>query len=103
MQKNMKMEQLEYFSVPHYIINIWKEHYSDFLLPVQEKAVREFNLLQPAQYPLYQNSTLHQKKLKNLLVVSPSSSGKTLVGEMAALQEISLQKKVLYLVPLRIL
>ena len=103
MQKNMKMEQLEYFGVPHYIINIWKEHYSDFLLPVQEKAVREFNLLQPAQYPLYQNSTLHQKKLKNLLVVSPSSSGKTLVGEMAALQEISLQKKVLYLVPLRIL
>lgn len=99
----MKMEQLEYFGIPHYIINIWKEHYSDFLLPIQEKAVREFNLLQPAQYPLYQNSSLHQKKLRNLLVVSPSSSGKTLAAEMAALQEIYTQKKVIYLVPLRVL
>ena len=103
MQKNMKIEQLEYFGIPHYIINIWKEHYSDFLLPVQKKAVKEFNLLQPAQYPVYQNPTLQKKELKNLLVVSPSSSGKTLIGEMAALQEISFQKKVLYLVPLRIL
>ncbi len=103
MQKNMKMEQLEYFGIPYYIINIWKKHYSEFLLPVQEKAIREFNLLQSAQYPLYQNSALHQKKSKNLLVVSPSSSGKTLVAEMAALQEISFQKKVIYLVPLRIL
>ena len=103
MQKNMKMEQLEYFGIPHYIINIWKEHYSNSLLPVQEKSVKEFDLLQPAQYPLYQNPVRYHKKSKNLLVVSPSSSGKTLIGEMAALQEIFFQKKVIYLVPLRIL
>ncbi len=99
----MKMEQLEYFGIPHYIINIWKGHYSDFLLPVQEKAVREYGLLQPDKYSLYPDTAHYQKKFRNLLIASPSSSGKTLAAEMAALQEIYCQKKVIYLVPLRIL
>lgn len=99
----MKMEQLEYFGIPHYIINIWKEHYSDFLLPVQEKAVREFGLLQPDKYSLYLDTYHHQNMFKNLVIASPSSSGKTLAAEMATLQEIYGQKKVIYLVPLRIL
>jgi len=95
------MEQLEYFGIPGYIIRIWKKHYSDTLLPVQEKAVRQFNILQDnharASYAQYQGIA------GALLVISPSSSGKTLVGEMAAIQEISLRKKVIFLVPLRIL
>ncbi len=95
------MEQLEYFGIPAYIIRIWKKHYSDTLLPVQEKAVRQFNILQDnharASYAQYQGIA------GALLVISPSSSGKTLVGEMAAIQEISLRKKVIFLVPLRIL
>jgi helicase len=103
MQENMKIDQLEYFGIPHYMINIWKEHYSNSLLPVQEKAVRQFNLLQPDNQSLYQQSTRDRKRPENLLVISPSSSGKTLVGEMAALQEIAFQKKVILLVPLRIL
>ncbi len=103
MQGNMKMEQLEYFGIPEYIIKIWKKHYSDFLLPVQEKAVREFNLLYSDNQSPYHSSEWHSKKSENLLVVSPSSSGKTLVGEMAVLQEIYLQKKAIYLVPLRVL
>ncbi len=101
MRENMKMEQLEYFGIPSYIINIWKEHYSPVLLPVQEKAVRQFNLL---QHPGFQTATTPTNTgCCNLLVVSPSSSGKTLVGEMAAMQDISLNKKIIFLVPLRIL
>lgn len=104
MHPNMKFEQLEYFGIPRYLINIWKEHYSDFLLPVQEKAIRQSNLLSSNNtYNYYQTSSSIQKNNKNLLVLSPSSSGKTLIGEMAALQEITLQKKVIYLVPLRVL
>jgi helicase len=95
------MEQLEYFGIPDYIVDIWKKYYSDALLPVQEKAIRQFDILQhshkqalPAQY---NNTSV------NLLVISPSSSGKTLVGEMVALKEIIFRKKVIFLVPLRVL
>jgi len=101
LQENMKMDQLEYFGIPSYIINIWKEHYSAALLPVQEKAVRQFNLLQNDR--IKTSSALNQDTPGSLLVISPSSSGKTMVAEMAAIQEISLNKKVIFLVPLRIL
>ena len=103
MLENMKMEQLEYFGIPPYLINIWKEQYSDYLLPVQEKAIREFSLLQHSSRSLPHHPAQMQKNSKNLLVHSPSSSGKTLLAEIAALQEITLQKKVIYLVPLRVL
>lgn len=101
MQNNMKMEQLEFFGIPSYLVSIWKEHYSPFLLPIQEKAVRQFHLLQSANTCIF--SSEYQATNRNLLVISPSSSGKTLVGEIAAMQEICLQKKVVFLVPLRVL
>ncbi len=103
MQENMKMAQLEYFGVPPYLIKIWQEHYSHYLLPVQEKAVRQYHLLTAGNHSLYQEHVPYCQRPKNLLIISPSSSGKTLLGEMAAIQEISLQKRVLFLVPLRIL
>ncbi|GAG84584.1 unnamed protein product [marine sediment metagenome] len=37
----------------------------------------------------------------NLLVIAPTSSGKTFIGEMAAITQVIHQKKVIYLVPLR--
>ena len=75
----MKFEQLEYFGIPPYLINIWKEHYSDFLLPVQEKAIRQFNLLSPNNRNpnCYMSTNKNTVINKNLLVLSPSSSGKT--------------------------
>jgi len=100
---NMKIDTLEYFGIPDYIIKIWQKHYSPFLLPVQEKAVAHFNLLKSKNFFSYQEFGQSSEGTQNLLVVSPSSSGKTLIGEMAALQEISFQKKVIYLVPLRVL
>jgi helicase len=38
---------------------------------------------------------------KNLLLATPTSSGKTLLAELAALKKIKEQKKVVYLVPLK--
>ena len=37
----------------------------------------------------------------NLLVIAPTSSGKTFIGEMAVITQVIHQKKVIYLVPLR--
>jgi len=39
----------------------------------------------------------------NLLVIAPTSSGKTFIGEMAAITQVIHQKKVIYLVPFRCL
>jgi len=38
---------------------------------------------------------------QNLLVVAPTSSGKTFIGEMAAITQAIHKKKTIYLVPLR--
>ena len=40
-------------------------------------------------------------KNQNLLVIAPASSGKTFIGEMAAITQVIHQKKAIYLVPLR--
>lgn len=40
---------------------------------------------------------------KNLLVVAPTSSGKTLIGEMAALQAVAAGRKAVFLLPYRAL
>ncbi len=99
----MKIEQLEYFGIPSYLVEIWKKHYSPSLLPVQEKAVCNFNLLQ--HNSVFESENLNGKNhdFKNLLVISPSSSGKTFLAEMAIMQQVCLNRKALFLVPLRAL
>jgi len=47
--------------------------------------------------------TGRDEREKNLLVIAPTSSGKTFIGEMAAITQVIHQKKVIYLVPLRCL
>ena len=87
-RKSMKMRDLEFLGVPSYIVDIWEKHYSPYLLPVQEKAVRHYGVLD------YNGND-------NLLVLSPTSSGKTFIGEMAAVAQAVHRKKIIYLVPLR--
>jgi len=57
------------------------------LLPLQELAVKRHGLFGG----------------QNLLVQAPTSSGKTFIGEMAAIQAALRRKKVVYLVPLKAL
>jgi len=41
----MKMRNLEVYGVPSYILDIWEKNYSPHLMPVQEKAVRYYGVL----------------------------------------------------------
>jgi len=103
----MKIKNLKNYGIPSYILNIWEKHYSPYLLPVQEEAVRNYGVLDYDEGRGYEIAALSSKARNdndNLLVIAPTSSGKTFIGEMAAItQVIHHQKKVIYLVPLRCL
>ncbi|MBA7526015.1 hypothetical protein ES705_18175 [subsurface metagenome] len=88
-KKPMKMRDLEVWGVPSYVVDIWEKDYSPYLLAVQEKAVRNYGVLD------------YNDKNRNLVVVAPTSSGKTFIGEMAAITQAVHKKKTIYLVPLR--
>ena len=83
----MKMNELIRYEVPPEIILLWRERESEALLPLQELAVKRHGLFEEG----------------NLLIQAPTSSGKTFIGEMAAIQTALRRKKVVYLVPLKAL
>ena len=92
-RRPMKMRDLEVWGVPSFMVDIWEKNYSSLLLPVQEEAVREYGVLD------YEES--ENEENQHLLVVAPTSSGKTFIGEMAAITQAIHYKKAIYLVPLR--
>ena len=74
--------------IPEEIVSFLKKQKIDSLMPVQEKAIRK---------GLFKTN-------KNMLVVSPTASGKTLIGELAMLNVVLLKKKkVIYILPLKAL
>ncbi len=83
----MEIKMLSAFDVPQNIITQWEQTYGENLLPIQERAVKEFKLLQGT----------------NLVVFAPTSSGKTFIGEIAAVASAAKKKKVFYLVPMKAL
>lgn len=83
----MKMGALIRYDLPADIIALWQQRESETLLPLQELAVKQHNLFGEG----------------NLLIQAPTSSGKTFIGEMAAIQTALRRKKVVYLVPLKAL
>jgi len=124
------MRDLEVWGVPSYIVDIWEKSYSPYLLAVQEEAVRYYGVLdyEEGRMPYAptggMDSRLRGNDIKrhgndinvggndilrdgndmwnnNLLVLSPTSSGKTFIGEMAAIAQAVHKKKTIYLVPLR--
>ena len=94
-RKPMEMKSLESYGIPPYILDIWEKNYSHCLMPVQERAVKDYGVLD------YKKGRGLSRN--NLLVVAPTSSGKTFVGEMAAVTQAINNKKTIYLVPLRTL
>lgn len=81
----MQFEDLSEYDVPETLINLWGGHY-DALLDVQHKAV-EAGLLDG----------------QSLLVTAPTSSGKTLIGEMAIVVRAMQNLPGLYLAPTKAL
>lgn len=84
----MKIKNLKNYGIPSYILNLWEKHYSSYLLPVQEDAVINYGILD-------------DQENKNLLVIAPTSSGKTFIGEMAAITQVTHLHKIIYLAPFR--
>ena len=82
----MKIKDLKNYGIPSYIVDIWEKHHSPYLLPLQEDAVRNYGILSCGE---------------NLLVIAPTSSGKSFIGEMAAISQATHHKKIIYLLPLR--
>jgi helicase len=81
----MKIRQMEIYGVPSPVVDLWETHYGESLLPLQERAVKEYGLLEG----------------RNLVVMGATSSGKTLIGEMAAIRKAARKEKTLYIVPLK--
>ena len=76
----MKLKNLKNYGIPSYIVDIWEKYYSPYLLPLQEDAVRNYGILNCDQ---------------NLLVIAPTSSEKSFIGEMAALSQVIDHKKII--------
>ncbi len=83
----MEIMELIGYGVPPAIVAMWRAQQGERLLPLQEKAVRDFGLFGEG----------------NLLVQAPTSSGKTFVGEMAMAHAALQRRKTAYLLPLKAL
>jgi helicase len=83
----VKMTELGRFDLPDALIQLWREREGETLLPLQEHVVKKHGLFDG----------------RNLLIQAPTSSGKTFIGEMAAIHTALRRKKVVYLVPLKAL
>ena len=73
------------YDIPQGIVDIWKREEGEDLLPLQAKAIEDFHLLEG----------------KSLLITARSSSGKTFVAEVAAINAFYRDKKTIFLVPMK--
>jgi helicase len=80
------LHSLEAFGLPPVLLDIWAQAISG-LNALQLAAINDYGVLDGA----------------NLLVTAPTSSGKTMVGELAALQRVSDHRRALFLLPMRAL
>lgn len=81
----MRIVELGRYNIPEKIIEDWIYEIGDELLPVQERAIKRYHVLNGA----------------NLLISSPDSLGRKFIGEIAAVKGAVEKKKVVYLVPLK--
>ena len=79
--------ELAVLGIPQEIVDQWMANFPDGLNALQRKAINIHGVLDG----------------KSLLVVAPTSSGKTLIGELAAIQAVIAGKKAAFLLPYRAL
>ncbi len=85
--RGIPFDILRAYGIGDEVIDIWKKSYGEFLLPIQEKAIVRHNILGG----------------RNLIIFAPTSSGKTLVGEIVSVHYAMAKKRALYLVPMKAL
>jgi len=86
----MKLNDLLRFGMPQSIIDAWRSRQGDYLLPLQERAVRN-GLLRT------DDNNCHG----SFLISAPTSAGKSFCGEMAAIDMLVKRRKAVMLVPLK--
>jgi replicative superfamily II helicase len=86
-QVTSDLNNLKIFKIPQNIIEIWKQDIPT-LNPLQQKAINEAKILEGG----------------SSIIIAPTSSGKTFIGEIAAIKTALIdQKKCIYLVPMKAL
>lgn len=103
MSESMKIVKLKNYGIPSHIVNILEKHYSPDLLPIQEEAVRNYGILNCGEGSDEIATLSSKSRNDNLMVIAPTSSGKTFIGEIAAITQAIHLQKTIYLVPLRAL
>ena len=83
----MHIKDLARWDIPDDLIDAWRKDGIENLLPIQEQAIKRHRLFDSG----------------NLIVSAPTSSGKTFIGEMAAVYQGLKGKRAVYLVPLKAL
>jgi helicase len=81
------IDELTGFGLPSDVIQLWKARYPDGLNELQLEAVNRHRVLNG----------------ESLLVVAPTSSGKTFIGELAAVRAALANRKTVFLLPYRAL
>lgn len=81
------IQELRLFGVPDVVLQAWAAQFPNGLNDLQHRAVNEYRVLDGA----------------SLLVIAPTSSGKTFIGEMAATRAIVSGRKAVFLLPYRAL
>jgi len=76
---------VDQYHIPQEIVDIWRNEEGENLLEVQRAAIEDYGLLEG----------------RSLLITAPSSSGKTFVGEIAAIKSYYEGKKTIFLVPMK--
>lgn len=81
-----QVHSLEQFGLPTQILDVWAQSIPG-LNELQLSAINDYGVLDG----------------DNLLVTAPTSSGKTMVGELAALQGVAMRRRAIFLLPMRAL
>ncbi len=81
------VRDLEKFGIPTAVLDEWTKNFKNGLNSLQVSAVNDFRVLDG----------------DSLLVVAPTSSGKTFIGEMAAIKSVTQGKKAAFILPYKAL
>jgi len=79
--------ELKVFGIPNEILTAWSQNFKSGLNELQLEVINNYNVLNG----------------NSLLVVAPTSSGKTFIGEMAAARAVTQNRKTVFLFPYRAL